>query len=274
MYRSMKSGVKFVDGSWHLNKERKPLEEYQNSRLPGACFFDIDAVSDASSPLPHMLPSPEVFAQACTELGISNNDHVLIYVHNACFSAARVWWTFKVFNHHKVSIIDGGIEAWKKAGGDIESGPVASIDTGQGGYENRGMDKDLVFTSKQVLDVVSSGSAQIIDARSPARFRAEVPEPRDGVEGGHIPGSLNLPFNALVREDDVTSFRSPEEMRDAFKEVGVIFGSKVITTCGSGVTASILSLAMYILRGDLQMAPVFDGSWSEWGADKCLPKMK
>lgn len=170
-----KEHVKFIDGSWHLNKERRPLEEWSECRIPGAQFFDIDAVSDKSSSLPHMLPSPETFAQSCTELGIGNDDHVVVYVQNACFSAARVWWTFKVFNHAKVSIIDGGIEAWKNAGGEVTSSSSDANTKRSVAYENRGMNNNMVYTSEQVLDVVNTGSAQILDARSAARFKAEAP---------------------------------------------------------------------------------------------------
>ena len=176
-YRANSDVYKFIDGSWHLNKDREPSEEYETSRLPDASFFDIDAVSDRSTLLPHMLPSPEVFARECTKLGIKNDDHVVIYVQNACFSAARVWWTFKVFNHEKVSIIDGGIEAWKKVGGEIEAGPSPEASSSENIYENRGMNEKMVYTCEQVLDVVNTGSAQILDARAAARFKAEAPGP-------------------------------------------------------------------------------------------------
>ncbi len=158
-----------------MNKERKPLEEYASESLPGARYFDIDAVSDTSSPLPHMLPSVEKFVEACNHLNISNDDHVLVYVHKGCFSAARVWWTFKVFNHDKVSIINGGLEAWKRQGGEVGPSVDISYPADSGAYVNKGMNANMVLSSKQVLDVVNTGSAQILDARSAARFKGEAP---------------------------------------------------------------------------------------------------
>jgi thiosulfate/3-mercaptopyruvate sulfurtransferase len=251
---------KFIDGSWHMDKERRPREEFAVSRLPKAQYFDIDAVSDSTSGLPHMLPSAEAFATAVSSLGISNDDHIFVYVTKGCFSAPRVWWTFKAFNHEKVSVIDGGLEEWKRQGGPVEDEhtPVGTHNTT---IFAASLNKELVVDWRQVKEIVETGSAQIIDARSAARFKAEAPEPRPGLEGGHIPGSLNLPFTTIVTADDVTKFKSLTEVRDQFRDAGVVLGSKVITSCGSGVTAAVLSMGLHMLGQSLEYVPVYDGSW-------------
>lgn len=256
-----------------MNKERRPKEEFAASRLPKAQYFDIDAVSDTTNVLPHMLPSTEAFATAVSSLGISNDDHVFVYVTKGCFSAPRVWWTFKAFNHEKVSVIDGGLEEWKRQGGPIEDEHTPAS-TPKTATFVASLNKELVVDWRQVKEIVETGAAQVVDARSAARFKAEAPEPRPGLEGGHIPGSLNVPFTAIVTADDVTKFKSLTEVRDQFRDAGVILGSKVFTSCGSGVTAAVLSMGLYMLGQNLENVPVYDGSWSEWGGRPDLPKSK
>lgn len=264
--------LKFIDGSWHMGKSRNPMDEFLSERIPDSQFFDLDEVSDKSTDLPHMLPSNEAFADAISSCGISNSDHVVVYVHPNCFSGPRLWWMFKAFGHTNVSILDGGLNAWKAAGGvTVVNEPVTPVAPGKFTAE---LVKTNLVDVDGVLRVVNTGSAQIVDARSKGRFEGTAPEPRAGLEGGHMPGSLNLPFTMLVQDDDFTKFRSPAEIRDAFKDAGVIFGSKIILTCGSGVSAAVLALGLNLLGQDLSSSPIYDGSWSEWGARSDLPKMK
>ena len=260
---------KFIDGSFHINKARNALAEFLAERLPGARWFDVDNVCDKTNPLPHMLPSDSDFSRAMEDLGLDNDDHVVVYTTRGCFSAARVWWTLRAYGHSKVSILNGGIEAWKRGGGQVETTSSAASAAARASRPYRAsLDKRLVVDWKEVLGVVESGSAQICDARSLGRYLAEAPEPRPGMIGGHIPGSLSVPFTALVQEDDPTAFKTPGEMRDALQNAGVVLGSRIVTTCGSGVTAAVITFAMDSLGKDLASAPIYDGSWSEWGDEK------
>lgn len=264
--------VKFLDASWHMSKERDPIKEFISERIEGAQYFDIDKVADLKTGLPHMLPSTEFFQESVSKLGINSSDHVIVYTTKDCFSAARAWWMFKVFGHHNVSVLNGGLNGWKYAGGCTSSGPV-STPSNPGAFEAC-FHEQLVVDWKQVLEVTNTGMAQILDARSSARFHCQAPEPRPGLEGGHIPGSLSLPFNNLLIQGDFTTFRSPSEMKAAFEEAGLVFGAKAILSCGSGVTASVLAMGLHILGYELSNCPVYDGSWTEWGGRADLPKSK
>lgn len=274
LYNSGNPNIKFIDGSWHMNKQRNPINEYNDNRIPQSMYFDIDEICDKTSLLPHMMPRAEQFSDYVTNMGINNNDNVIVYVRNGSFAAARVWWMFQVMGHKGVSIIDGGFNAWTKAKGPIESGALKkqSIQTNEKFVAK--MNNNLIANCDNVLTAANTGAAQILDARSSDRFYARVPEPRAGLEGGHIPGSLNLPFNLLCKDDDVTTFKSLEEIRDAFVQSGLIFGAKSILTCGSGVSAAVLMLGLHLLGKDMESAPIYDGSWSEWGSKPELPKAK
>lgn len=258
--------VKFVDATWYLAAGRDPKAEFVQARIPGARFFDIDAIADKTSSLPHMLPSNEDFSRAITDMGISNDDHVVVYTQKEAFSGARVWWTFRVFGHNKVSLLQGGMHAWKnEVDGPIESGAVTPAVPASEPFRVEFQSR-MVTNYQKVLEVVFSGSKQILDARSEARFLGSAPEPRPGLAGGHIPGSLNLPFTALMEDGDVTRFKSPLAIKNTFQRAGLILGSDVILSCGSGVTAAVLFFGLHLLGIEQEKLAIYDGSWSEWGA--------
>jgi thiosulfate/3-mercaptopyruvate sulfurtransferase len=253
--------------------------------LPGAQFFDIDAISDKSSPFPHMLPTAAAFAEAASALGLENKDHIVVYTTQKCFSAARCWWTFRTFGHENVFILQGGLPAWKAVGGEVEKGaaqvcpsrpPQGLVEQGGNAYllGKQGfqakMKPELVYSWQQVLKVVEKEDKEkecIVDARGAPRFKAEVDEPRPGLARGHIPGSVNVPFDKVLVEGDWTRFKPKEEIVEAFRAGGVDLttlpkGRKVVTTCGSGVTAAALTFAMVLAGREVEAAPVFDASWA------------
>ena len=251
-----------VDGSWHLPTEKRdPYQEYLAGHIPGAVFFDIDRVSTPSD-LPHMVPSAEMFAESAGTLGLSENKTVVVYDSKGLFSAARVWWMFRLFGFTDVRILDGGIPAWLDAGHSLAQGvPV---------IEKVSVTSTLkigaVVDAAQVLQASEQRSAQILDARSRGRFNGTEPEPRAGLRGGHIPGSICLPFNELL---DNGSLKPNDALREAFDHSGLTDESPVITSCGSGVTAAILTLALHCIGRD--DTALYDGSWTEWGANAELP---
>jgi thiosulfate/3-mercaptopyruvate sulfurtransferase len=262
--------LKFLDGSWHMDKTRKPLEEFEAERITNASYIDIDEISDKSTTLPHMIPSVPEFEAHMSKAGVSNDDHVVVYATRGCFSAARVWWMMRLYGHENVSILNGGLPAWKAAGGAVESGPVNA--PSRTSFKAK-FNPNLVVKAEDVLAVVNSGAAQIVDARSLARFMGQVPEPRPGLVGGHIPGSLCLPFTTLLREDDVTRFKSPIELKNAVQEAGVVLGANLVFTCGSGVTAAVLYFSLHLLGIDMNKLALYDGSWTEWAQRPDLPKV-
>jgi thiosulfate/3-mercaptopyruvate sulfurtransferase len=249
--------LRVVDGSWHMPQaKRDPAREFQDAHLPGAVFFDIDGIADTTSGLPHMLPSPEVFAHAIGALGIGGGDRVVIYDSRGVVSAARVWWTLRVFGHDAVAVLDGGLPKWRAEGRPVTSG-AATPTPRQFTPRFR---PELVRDVSQVKTNVVSRREQVLDARSRGRFAGTEPEPRAGLPGGHIPGSLNLPYDELHAADG--TLRSTADLRKAFTEAGVDLSRPVVTTCGSGITASVLALALHqVGRTD---AAVYDGSWTEW----------
>ena len=256
--------VRVVDGTWHMpHLGRDARREFTDAHLPGAVFFDIDAIADADTTLPHMLPSPEKFAREVGALGIGDGDRVVVYDVRGVVSAARVWWTFRAFGHDDVVVLDGGLPKWRAEGRPIESGTPSPI----GRRFTARLRASLVRDLDAVRANLESRAEQLVDARSRGRFAGTEPEPRAGLRGGHVPGSLNLPYDELYRPDG--TLLAPATLGEAFAKAGLDPTRPVITSCGSGVTASVLALALYVL-GHPQVA-VYDGSWTEWGGRPDTP---
>ena len=254
-----------LDGSFFLpNQHRNAKAEYQQAHLPGAQFFDIDAIADRASPLPHMLPSPEEFAEAVGKLGIANDTLVVAYDSNFFMASARVWWTFRVFGHDRVVVLDGGLARWQQEGRAVDAEAVHP----QPQRFSASFRPELVRGISQMQALLGQADAQILDARGPGRFHGTEPEPRPGVRGGHIPGSRNLPYKTLT---DETSFclKPLAELEALYRHTGIDIAQPIVTTCGTGVTASILALGLYLLGNET--AAVYDGSWTEWGARDDVP---
>jgi thiosulfate/3-mercaptopyruvate sulfurtransferase len=252
-----------VDGSYFLpTMKRDAAAEYRAGHIPGAVFFDIEAVCDDSTDLPHMLPGPTQFAEAVGALGIGDGDTVVVYDSNGLYSAPRVWWTFRVFGAKSVFILDGGLPLWKAEGRPIETGEVKR---GPKSFHAE-MNVDAVAMLADVRMAISGDTAQVVDARSAARFAGTGPEPRPELRSGHMPRSFNLPFEHLVENGRLVP---RDQIEAAFKAAGVDLKKPVITSCGSGVTAAILTLALQTL-GDTPQR-LYDGSWAEWGSRPDLP---
>jgi thiosulfate/3-mercaptopyruvate sulfurtransferase len=257
--------IVIIDGSWHMPSEgRDARAEYLEEHIPGAIFFDIDEIADTKSALPHMLPPPEKFSSRMRSMGIGDGSRIVVYDTSGMFSAARVWWTFRVMGFDDVTVLNGGLPKWKREGLPLESGEPAPRSTRH--FTSR-RNADLVRDVYDMKSIIKDHSAEILDARSADRFAGKVAEPRPGVRSGHIPGSLNVPYGKLVNADG--TLKSKSELERVFARAGVDLGKPVITSCGSGITASVLALALAEI-GHRRTA-VYDGSWSEWGADQSLP---
>lgn len=238
-------------------------EEYRAGHLPQAVFFNIESLSDHSSPYPHMMLRPEAFAVAMRELGVHGDKHLIIYDEGNLFSAPRAWWMLRYFGAEKVSILAGGLAAWKAAGLTIDQGAFAPE---QSDFEANVSDKAAIKSLNDVLLISHEGGAQITDARSAERYRGEVDEPRAGLYRGHIPGALNVPWNELVEDGRL---KADAALSRIFREHGVNLDRPVISSCGSGVTAAVVLLALTQLG--VENLSLYDGSWGEWGTRSDLP---
>lgn len=253
-----------LDGSYYLPAVGRDAEaEYLARRIPGALRFDIDAVKDAANPLPHMLPGPDAFAAAAGAMGIDEGMTVVAYDGMGLFSAPRVAWTFRTFGSRRVGVLDGGLPAWLAEGRPTQSGAPAAraarVFTAR-------LDAAAVADLDEVRRALADGSAQVVDARSPARFRGEEAEPRPGTRAGHMPGARNLHYGALLRDGRLADRAAIEA---ALGAAGIDPDRPIVTTCGSGVTAAIVSLALE--RAGRPARALYDGSWSEWGAREDTP---
>lgn len=254
-----------IDASWHMPDEGKDAyAEYLAEHIPGAVFFDIDEIADSKSNLPHMLPPPEKFSSRMRSMGIGDGSRIVIYDSRGLFSAARVWWTFRVMGVDDVSVLNGGLPKWKAEGRPIDSGKPVSRTTR---HFTARRNADLVRDASDIKALLKDRSAEIVDARAAERFAGKAPEPRPGLRSGHIPGSHNLPYAKLLNKDG--TLKSAPELERLFAEAGVDLSKPVVASCGSGITASVLALGLAQI-GHRKTA-VYDGSWSEWGADKTLP---
>ena len=257
-------GVIILDGSHHLpTTGRNSASEYAERHISGARFFDIDGISDQNSDLPHMLPSADEFASKVGALGVGDDSHVVIYDTIGTTGAARVWWTFRAMGHAKVSVMDGGLPKWMEEGRQVVS-ELPNITAKQ---KSAKLNSSLVRTLKEMLVNIDSGQEVVVDARSAGRFNATEAEPRAGMRGGHIPGSRNVPFPDVLNKD--RTFKSGREVLAAFELAGVDLTQPMVTTCGSGVTASTLALALF--NAGKEDVAVYDGSWSEWGSRQDTP---
>jgi len=250
--------LRILDASWYMPADRRdPRAEYMDAHIPGARFFDIDEISDQRSSLPHMAPPPEKFISRMRAMGVGDGHQVVVYDGSGLFSAARVWWTFRLMGKTDVAVLDGGFPKWRAEGRPVEDMPPVLRDR----HITVSRQAHLVKDVTQVAAAAKLGDYEIIDARSAERFRGEVAEPRPGLRSGHIPNSRNLPYGQLLNTDK--TMKSPEALRVAFEDAGVDLRKPAITSCGSGVSAAVLNLALERI-GKVDHA-LYDGAWAEWG---------
>jgi thiosulfate/3-mercaptopyruvate sulfurtransferase len=256
--------LRILDASWHMpDSDRDGRSEYDDVHIPGARFFDIDDISDHRSDMPHTVPPVEKFMSRMRAMGIGDGHQVVVYDSHGLFSAARVWWMFRLMGKMDIAVLDGGLPKWIAEGRTVEDLPPVIRDR----HMTVSVQNNLIRSVTQVARASKLREAQIIDARAPERFRGDVEEPRAGLRSGHIPHSRNVFFRSLLNDNG--TMKSPATLKGIFEAAGVDLSQPAITTCGSGVTAAILSLALE-LTGKSDHA-VYDGSWSEWGMFPDLP---
>ncbi len=254
-----------LDATWHLpTSGRNARAEFLEAHIPGARFFDIDDISDSSSPYPHMLPAAEKFSSRMRRMGVGDGKKVVVYDTYGIYSAPRAWWTFRVFGKDDVAVLDGGFLKWRQEGRPVESGEPTQP---QERHFTARVQSMLVRDSGEVAEISRRGAVQIADARSPGRFAGIEPEPRVGVRSGHVPGARNVPFGRLVNPDG--TMKSPDMLADVFRQSGIDPAKPIVAYCGSGVTAAIVDLALAAIGSHDHS--VYDGSWAEWGSRAELP---
>ena len=256
--------IRVIDATWHMAASgRDAKAEYEEAHIPGAVFFDIDEMSDERSALPNMAPPVEKFMARIRRMGVGDGHRIIVYDTVGLFSAARVWWLFKYFGHPEVAVLDGGLPAWRAVGGEIEDRPPLAKDRHFTPKIQSMLFKDVT----EVSATLKFGTAQILDARAPERFRGEVPEPREGLRSGHMPGAINVPFQSLLNSDG--SMLSVAALTDRLSDAGVNLSEPIVTSCGSGITAAIINLALDQIGHSNNS--LYDGSWTEWGSGSMLP---
>jgi thiosulfate/3-mercaptopyruvate sulfurtransferase len=256
--------VRVADASWYLPQaNRDPKAEYETAHIPRAVFFDIDYLSDETSPYPHMLAPAPKFASRMRKLGLGDGNLIVVYDGAGIYSAARAWWMLRAMGHAEVAVLDGGFPKWKREGRPIEDMIAPSYPR----HFTPRANNAILRSFDQMKTNLTAGGEQVLDARGAARFGAKEPEPRPGVRGGHIPGSTNIPYTEFTNEDG--TLKSPAELTQIFAAHGINPKEPVVTTCGSGVTAAIALLALNVIGAT--KAALYDGSWAEWGARDEVP---
>jgi thiosulfate/3-mercaptopyruvate sulfurtransferase len=254
-----------LDATWYLpGDSRNALAQFLEARIPGARRFDIDQVADHGTTLPHMVPSAEYFAQHMEALGVSNDDRVVCYDQLGVLSAPRAWWMLRLFGHDQVAVLDGGLPKWRAEQRAVQVGPPAAVPRGHFRSSFRAR---MLRGLGDVRDNISSRHELVLDARSADRFHARAPEPRAGLRAGHVPGARNLPFGELLSAQH--TLLTPAELRARFEQAGVGARTAVVTSCGSGLTAAVLSLGLAV--AGLPPGALYDGSWTEWGGRADTP---
>ncbi len=259
--------VRVLDATYHLpGSERDAHEEYLFRHIPGAVFFNLDDVSDTESPLPHMLPSPEKFSSKVRKMGLGDGNKIVVYdTSGGFFAAMRVWWMFRVFGHKDVCVLNGGLKSWTALKQPTEQDEPVTLRK----HFTASKDNTLVRVMKHMLSNVESGREQVLDARNPKRFQGEDWEPRPTKRRGHIPGSVNIPFSKLMDPMKGFRMRAADDIAAAFDKAGVDREKPMVTTCGSGITAAVLSFGLHLIG--CENVPVYDGSWAEWGNHDDVP---
>lgn len=258
--------VRVIEATWFFPATgKKGRDEYDAGHIPGAVFFDLDDIADSDDPLPHMLPSPAKFASKVRKLGLSNGNRIIVYDRaSGSSAAARVWWMFRAFGHHEISLLDGGMAKWQAEHRPIEDQPPVARDR----HFMPHFDESLVRSKSQMLENLASKQDTVIDARSAGRFKGQEKEPWPHIKVGHIPGSLNLPWPELIDPESKT-FLPVEQIRAKFAAAGITGDKPIVASCGSGVTACMLAFGLH-LTGRSDVA-IYDGSWAEWGLAEDTP---